>query len=204
MPWYKILAIVSLSICLTSSLYHIIRLIRLGKPTDFSKKAGNTVQGIRYSFTGAMSPKHKESAFLHLPTYTAGLIFHLGTFLAISLFFALLLSFEMLEPLKTVFAVFLAISGLCGIGILAKRVLSLKLRSLSSVDDYFSNIIVTSFQLITAYVLVLSDGQMAFFILSSILLLYFPLGKLKHAIYFFAARYHLGLFYGWRGTWPPK
>ena len=28
-------------------------------------------------------------------------------------------------------------------------------------------------------------------------------GKLKHVVYFFAARYHLGFFYGWRNVWPP-
>jgi hypothetical protein len=43
-----------------------------------------------------------------------------------------------------------------------------------------------------------------YFIAISLLFLYFPLGKLKHAIYFFAARYQLGFFYGWRGVWPPQ
>ena len=204
MTWYKLFALVSLTIFLASSGYHLVRLIRLGNPTDFSKKSGNTAKAIRYSFTGAMSPKHKESAFLHLPTYTAGVVFHLGTFLAIALFFILFLEIEIATPLNTALAIILAISGLCGVGILIKRILSPKLRSLSAADDYFSNTIVTTFQLNTAYVLVLGEGLMAFFIVSSILFLYFPLGKLKHAIYFFAARYHLGLFYGWRGTWPPK
>ena len=31
-----------------------------------------------------------------------------------------------------------------------------------------------------------------------------PLGKLRHAVYYFAARYHLGFFYGWRNVWPNK
>jgi hypothetical protein len=29
-----------------------------------------------------------------------------------------------------------------------------------------------------------------------------PLGKLRHVVYYFAARYHLGFFYGWRNVWP--
>jgi hypothetical protein len=34
-------------------------------------------------------------------------------------------------------------------------------------------------------------------------MLYIPAGKLRHTVYFFAARYHLGYFFGWRGVWPP-
>lgn len=49
---------------------------------DPSKAKGNISAAIAYSFTGAMSPKNKESAYLHLPTYAAGMIFHLGTFLS--------------------------------------------------------------------------------------------------------------------------
>jgi hypothetical protein len=43
-----------------------------------------------------------------------------------------------------------------------------------------------------------------YFICAGLLFLYLPLGKLKHSLYFFAARYHLGFFYGWRGIWPVK
>jgi nitrate reductase gamma subunit len=43
-----------------------------------------------------------------------------------------------------------------------------------------------------------------YYFISIILFLYLPFGKLKHAVYYFAARYHLGFFYGWRNTWKPK
>jgi len=96
------------------------------------------------------------------------------------------------------------ISFSCGIGILIKRLLKKGLRDLSNPDDYLSNLLVTGFQLMTGIVLLWNQAYPAYFILSSLLLLYFPLSKLKHAIYFFAARYHLGFFFGWRGIWPPK
>jgi len=41
-----------------------------------------------------------------------------------------------------------------------------------------------------------------YYISSILLFLYMPLGKLRHAVYYFAARYHLGFFYGWRNVWP--
>lgn len=96
------------------------------------------------------------------------------------------------------------LTGLSGLGILIKRMIKKELKALSNPDDFISNILVTAFQFITA--LVLYNGQYfpVYFIIVSALLLYLPLGKLKHTIYFFAARYHLGFFYGWRGVWPPK
>lgn len=202
--WFKGVAIIALIFCLISCIYHIVRLIKLGGPTDLSQKRGNTGSAIFFSYTGAMSPTKKESAYLHLPTYTSGIIYHLGTFLSIILFFVNLLGIAISGPLKIIGAIFLLLSVSCGVGIFIKRVVSKKLRSLSNPDDFFANILVTLFQLLTAITLIFNNYASLYFILSSLLLIYLPAGKLKHAIYFFAARYHLGFFYGWRGVWPPK
>ena len=115
--------------------------------------SGKERTAVAYSFTGAMSPLKKESAFLHLPTYSAGLIYH---------------------------------------------------RGLSSPDDYISNILVTIFQFTTALVILIPSCEPVYYFFTGLLLPYFPLGKLKHAVYFFAARYHLGVFFGHRNVWPPK
>jgi nitrate reductase gamma subunit len=204
MDWYQYFALVSLAICLVVSIYHVVRLIRLGKPIDYSPRAGEIGPAVIYSFTGAMSPRKKESAFLHLPTYSAGILYHLGTFLAILLFIFLLAQVDFTGMITYLFSAFFMVTGLCGLGILIKRMVKSELRSLSSPDDYISNILVTFFQLSSGLVLFVPASRPGYFILASLLLLYFPVGKLKHAIYFFAARYHLGLFYGWRGVWPPK
>jgi hypothetical protein len=45
--------------------------------------------------------------------------------------------------------------------------------------------------------------QSFYYLTYSLLMLYIPIGKLRHTVYFFAARYHLGYFFGWRGVWPP-
>jgi hypothetical protein len=204
MNWYYWFAVVALMICLISLIYHLIRLIKLGAPRDFSKKMGQTGPAIRYAFTGAMNPMKKESAFLHLPTYTAGIIYHVGTFLSIGLFFLFIFRIEPLGIARDVLIVFLLISGLCGLGIWIKRITLKKMRILSNPDDYISNILVTVFHFFTAITLLNVKLFPVYFILAGILLLYLPLGKLKHVVFFFAARYHLGLFYGWRGIWPPK
>jgi hypothetical protein len=204
MNWYHYAALASLGVCLAAMSFHMFRLIRLGKPADFAPAAGKTMPAMIYSFTGAMSPAKKESAFLHLPTYAAGILYHLGTFLSIILFFVILVQCPVDGVFSVLLSVFLIITGFCGIGILVKRMIKKTLRNLSNPDDYISNILVTLFQLTTSLVLLLPEAGPGYFILTSMLLLYFPVGKLRHAIYFFAARYHLGLFYGRRGVWPPK
>jgi nitrate reductase gamma subunit len=204
MIWYYWLALVSLAICLGSLLFHTIRLIKLGKPKDYSTPIGNPSSAIPYAYTGAMSPTKKESAYLHMPTYTAGILYHLGTFLSIFIFLIMLLQIPITGKVTWVIFGFLIITGLSGIGILMKRMAKQQMRALSNPDDYISNLLVTVFQFVTALVLI--DGSIipSYFILASVLLLYVPLSKLKHTIYFFAARYHLGYFFGWRNVWPPK
>jgi hypothetical protein len=204
MYWFEWISLGAFCFFLTSSAFHLIHLLRLGKPRDYSLPAGNVASSVRYSFTGAMNPAKKESAYLHLPTYTAGIIYHTGTFLSLILFFLILADINLPVILSLIVFSFLVIAFSCGTGILLKRIMKKGLRDLSAPDDYISNLLVTVFQLMTGLALLVEQIHPAYFIITTILFIYFPLGKLKHAVYFFAARYHLGFFFGWRGTWPPK
>lgn len=204
MPWYEWLVIISLGFSLLLSSIHIIRLIRAGTPRDFAPAVGNLASAVRYSFTGAMSPVKKESAFLHLPTYTAGIIFHTGTFLSFFLFGSLWAGINFREILRLVLTLFLILSVTSGLAILGKRIVKRELRALSNPDDYLSNILVTLFQGMILLTLWIPGVKLLCFLATAFLLCYLPLGKLKHSIYFFAARYQLGWFYGRRGVWPPK
>ncbi len=204
MHWYLIISLGALVICLFFCLYHFIRLVKYGAPTDFSHKLGNTGAAIRYSYTGAMSPSKKESAYLHLPTYSAGILYHTGTFLAIIIFFLQLTGVRFPVVLAYIFTCILILTAISGTGILIKRITTRKLRKLSCPDDYISNILVTLFQFITALLLAGHINQSVYYIAAATLLLYIPVGKLRHLVYFFAARYQLGYFYGWRRSWPPS
>ena len=204
MTWYHWLATGSAAYCLLSCLAIAIRLIRLGRPIDYSRKRGSTAASIYYAFTGAMSPHKKESAYLHLPTYTAGLCFHLGTFASLPVFILLVAGIIPGPITAQLLAAFFALTGICGFSILLKRLSKEPLRRLSNPDDFIANILVTLAHWMTALVLLDSAAEPAYYLLIALLFLYFPLGKLKHTVYFFAARYHLGFFYGWRGIWPPK
>ncbi len=212
MYWYQYMALGSLAICVAACLWHFIRLLSLGKPKDLSQKSGNVAKAEVYSYTTAMLPTQKESAYLHIPTFTAGIFFHIGTFIALALFvvffFAgpeLFRQWLILAILMLLMLVALALGALLGFILLLKRIFSQKLRSLSTPDDYVSNFLTTLFQIFSGFYLIFGDMFAAYYyILASVLLLYIPVGKLRHVVYFFVARYQLGFFYGWRNSWPPK
>lgn len=203
MTGYHYLALSALLLCLIALTYHFVRLVRLGPPGDFARAKARPTPAIAYSFLGAMSPAKKESAYLHFPTYTAGLLYHAGTFTAVVLFVPLLLDARLEGWLLWSATGLLTLSGVSGVGILLKRIVVKKLRTLSNPDDYLSNALVTLLQFLTLSALVGEIAGPLYFLCFSALVLYIPLGKLKHALYFFAARYQLGLFYGRRGVWPP-
>lgn len=204
MEWYQWMAILSACICLLSLIIHASRVIRLGKPADYAQKKGDPDKAIQYAYTGAMSPIKKESAYMHLPTYLAGLMYHMGTFMSLFIFILVIFNIEVGGILALICSGLLLITGLSGLGILIKRMALQKLRSLSNPDDYISNLLVSVLQLLSGLILIRPEFIIAYYILVSLLFLYIPLGKLRHTVYFFAARYHLGIFYGWRGVWPPK
>lgn len=208
MQWYQWMALFVTIYALFSLLYMTRKLLKLGKPSDFAEARGSIEEGVAYANTEAMSPKNKESAYLHLPTYLSGIFFHLGTFACIFVFLCSFLisafAWDLPSFLYWIFAVFVSISALCGLGLFIKRLLSKKLNSFSSLDDYLSNGLTTLFQFGTALALFNQNFGICYYLIASLLLLYMPLGKLKHLVYYFSARYHLGVFYGSRGVWPNK
>ncbi|MDR0604575.1 MAG: hypothetical protein LBG80_09765 [Bacteroidales bacterium] len=212
MNWYQYLGLACLIICISACLWHFFRLIRLGKPKDLSKKSGNVFRAEAYSYTIAMLPNQKESVYLHFPTFIAGILFHIGTFISLFLFIVFFFvhpewfrEWFVLALALLLVSLFLVVSAVSGITLLFKRLFLKKIRTLSTIDDYLSNFFTTLFQVFTAvYLIFPNEVATYYYIFASILLLYLPVGKLRHAVYFFAARYQLGFFYGWRNSWPPK
>ncbi len=205
MKWYFYVALISALVSVSVFVYRLIYLISLGLPKDLSQEIGSVKKGIIYSFTGAMSPKAKESAYLHLPTYAAGLLYHAGIFSTL-LFFVWVL-FSVFTNITTpsfvvsILTVILSITSLAGFSILVKRVISAELRYLSCADDYISNFI-SSFSQVATILYLNTAFESIYFITIALLFLWMPFGKTKHLLYFFFARIHLGFFYGRRNAWP--
>ena len=208
----QIIALIALAICFVLMCTHFIRIVRLGKPKDFSEKSGSVAKGVAYSNTVAMMPQNKESAYLHLPSYALGILFHIGIFSCMLIFVLSFFDFfnqwlindkgiHYLLPALT------AVTAFAGCCLFVKRLVNRNLRNLTNPDDYLSNGFTTLFQIATTlYLLMPACSCMVntYYIMAAILFLYMPVGKLKHVLYFFSARYHLGFFYGWRNVWPQK
>lgn len=202
MSIYHWILLISVSICAIAGIFLWLQILKSASTRDPSEAKGKALPAVLYSLTTAMSPLKKESARHHLATYGAGMFFHTGIFLS---FFWLILQFfdiPLIPLIRTASAVIIFLSAVCGVVILVKRMISPKMRYFSNPDDYFSNLIVTGFLVLTGFSLLQEGLQSVLFIYAGVLLLYIPLGKLRHAIYFVLTRIYLGLFFGKRGVWP--
>lgn len=169
-----------------------------------ARPQGSRRLGIIYSLTGAMSPLKKESAYMHLPAYTAGIIFHLALFTAIINLFISWAAPLSASWYRLVMAIILLSGAVGGLYLFIKRVVKEQMRLLSNPDDYISNLLVTFFMALSCLSLYFTQAVPFLYLFASIMILYIPVSKLRHSFYFFSSRVALGLFYGQRGVWPVK
>jgi hypothetical protein len=163
---------------------------------------GDQARAVVYSLSGAMMPWKKETASRHLISYAMGIAYHGAVFLSFIWLVLVFFNVGLPQFLLTLSSLVIAVGALGGLGLLVKRALTPEMRYFSNPDDYFSNLIVSGFLVLTVLVLKFEGLTSAYLIYSGLLYLYIPVGKLRHAIYFGLARVYLGLFYGRRGVWP--
>jgi len=195
-------------VCFISLSVMLLRAALKFRPEQANPK-GHVASGIIYAFTTGMLPGAKESVSQHLLSYTAGIVFHIGIFCAFLFSAAVYLLSKGIIPelpqwVRFIVAGLIAVGLVNGIGLLIKRFANRRLRFISTLDDYFSNIIVNIF-LLLSIILAVHQTIVIFhvlYIFEAFLLLYIPLGKLRHCAYFFATRIMFGYFYGYRGILP--
>ncbi len=184
----------------------LLRVRAYGRRVLFAKAAGDPATGVRYAFTKGMRPTAKESVQTAMPSFLAGTAYHVGVFSAFALLALELagLSVARLGLSALVAARALTLAGaLSGLALLTKRTVEPHLRRLSCPDDYLSNTLATAFAAL-ACAATFSPGLRApWLAAAAALLVYAPLGKIRHCAFFFSSRYHLGSFFGRRGTYPP-
>jgi hypothetical protein len=182
----------------------VIRARMFGKGEQFARAAGSPTAGVVYAFGPGMSPTAKESAREHLPTYFGGVGYHLGVFAGLAFLLMLGSGIGYGGTVLRVLQVLTLAGALCGVGLLVKRLLHPHLRGLSCPDDYVANLLTTGFAGFAFAASVFPALQPAFLAESALLLLYLPLGKIKHCFFFLTTRYYLGAHFGRRGTFPPR
>ena len=180
-----------------------LRMRAWGRRALHAPPAGDAAAGARYAFTKGMLPQAKESVRTHLTSYAAGVVFHAGVFAAFGLLAASLAGVAHGSALVRFGGAVAAAGALAGLGLLGKRAASPVLRGLSSPDDYLANLLTTTFAALAAVSAFLPAAREAWLVAGAALLLYVPVGKIRHCLLFFPARNELGRFFGRRGTFPP-
>jgi nitrate reductase gamma subunit len=175
-----------------------------GNRRDFSVPAGSPLAGVIYNFTWAMLPQHKESIRLHPGTFTIGILMHLGIFYAIIRTLLLIIDPTLIAPGLHLIGIIPAIGAFCGIFLLIKRIITPKMKLMSSPDDYISILLTLCLCGVAAMHDFGRVGPGALMVMATIVFIYMPFGKLKHAIFFFIARADYGYRLGYRGTYPSK
>ena len=167
--------------------------------------AGSAWRGLLYAFGPGMSPAAKESTRAHPVVYALGVSYHLGIFTAVGVLARVVAGAPAPSAAPRAVALVMLLAGTAGgLALLARRAGSPRLRAISVPDDYLSNLLATAFAALAFAALVAPGAASAFLVASMLLLAWTPLGKIRHCLFFFAARGHLGRHYGRRGAFPPS
>lgn len=163
---------------------------------------GSARAGVLYAFTLAFAPAAKETASRHLPNYLAGIGYHLAILTMLARLLASLLGARIPAALNAFSAAIFAVGIGCGLGLLAKRVWVPRLAAISVPDDLLANLLVTA-GLAAGLAASLAPATLSLFqVAGAVLLLYAPLGKLRHMGFLLSSRRHLGAHFGRRGVRP--
>jgi len=177
--------------------------MRRTSPLDRAPLKGQARSGVVYAFSLGMMPWAKESTRRHLVAYLRGIGFHVGIFSGL---LALLVSPawpRLPAPALAALAVATALGALFGAAGEVMRWAERNLRQLSTPDDHASVILVTVFLAATCAALIDASWMPAMYLGGALMLLYAPLGKIRHCIYFFLSRLFFGLFIGRRAILHP-
>jgi hypothetical protein len=166
----------------------------------FAVPLGSEAAGVRYAFTAGFLPRAKESASTHLRTYLAGLTYHAGLFAMLARLALTLVPVAPPPPLERALAALYAVALACGLGLLAKRRLNGALRAISVPDDLVANLL-ADVALAAALAAALAPAATPLFqVAGAVLLVYAPLGKLRHMVFLVTSRRLWGRYYGQRGV----
>lgn len=196
----RLIALVGFGVCVLGVLLRLRSIMNRPFKQDLARAKGSVRRGVLYAFTLGMAPWEKESTRLHWLAYIRGILFHVGTFVALA---ALFVSpwFEAFPAwLKIAAAVVTGVGAIFGFaGILMRRAEE-NLRVLSVPDDYASVALTSLFTALASVTLIALDVLPIFYVVAAVLLIYLPFSKIRHCVYFFYSKFFFGRNFGQRGV----
>jgi hypothetical protein len=166
---------------------------------------GSPARGVAHSYAATVVPWMMSSGTQHWTRWLEFALYHIGAGLAILSTFTFPFAPQiMVQPVRIVFAVFVALALVVGAIRIRRRIIDPTLRVVSTPDDYFSLAAVEVFFFLTFMTLVFytPGWRLAYFLVTAAFLVYVPFSKISHYVYWFFARVLMGVRYGRRGVMP--
>jgi len=197
------LAVVLCALWAVVALTAQVLLARAGGRREHGRRAGSPARGLLYNFTTAMTPAHKESVRRHPLKFAIGVVLHAGVALSLACVGLLVVWPEGGYRALALARPLVGLALLAGIFLLVHRAVSADLRAMSAPDDYLAIVASCGLLALASVVRISPTNEAPFLIYACGLLVYLPLGKLRHVVFFFVARADLGRRLGYRGVYPP-
>jgi len=200
--FFQLLALAGLAAGLFGFYRRYAETMRRALPADKSPLKGSPQRGVAYALTMGMLPWAKESTRIHLAAYLRGIGFHIGIFSTLGTMVVLPFWAEMPEDIATLMALVLGLGAIFGAAGGIMRLADQNLRALSTPDDHFAVWLVTVWMAVGAAATLNAALLASFYVLSAVTLVYAPMGKIRHCLYFFFSRVFFGRFFGRRAVLP--
>jgi hypothetical protein len=194
------LALVALVFSMSAFASRWAQMQKLPFAKDRSIPKDSATKGILYAFTLGMAPWSKESTRLHMLAYLRGIAFHVGIFAGLAAFLASPWFETIPLIVRVVFAILTGFGAAMGVAGALMRVVEHNLRAISTPDDHASVWLVTIFLAAMTIALGATAFVPAMWVIAAAMLVYAPLGKIRHCIYFYFGRLFFGIHIGRRGV----
>lgn len=201
MFWLKLSLVAALILVIIFFIFYFFRIYRFYQPKAQARPRGDVKKGKLYSLSLGLLPWEKESTRKNWSVYITGIIYHGAIVVAFLRLVAVLFNLHFLSNLPIM--IFLLVGTMSGLGLFFRRLLKVELRQLSYPDDYAANILVDLFLLGAAMSIIFQESLVYFLLAAFFLILYLPLGKIRHCVFFIPSRLIFGYYYGLRGVLPP-
>jgi len=137
-----------------------------------------------------------------MPTFVGGILYHAGIFAA-ALNLLLVVTHVTVPPAVVLALRSLMLAGLVsGVALLVKRLALPKMRIISTPDDIIANVMVDLFLVLSIATTMMVTLEPWLLGSTILLLLYIPIGKIRHCVFFFYTRIVFGMLFGRRGVNP--
>lgn len=170
----------------------------------YAKADGSEWDGVKYAFTAGMLPSAKESVRMHMPTFVGGMLYHGGIFAAVIQLLIVVFGLRLPPPIVLAMRILILAGLAAGLALLIKRITLVRMRIISSPDDFIANSLVDIFLALSIAATMTTGVEPWLVLCAIILLLYIPVGKIRHCVFFFYTRLNFGRLFGRRGVLPHK